>query len=212
MLSAAQDRPALLVATYFGDLGPTLPVIAGTGVEGLAIDLVAGAVPDDGILAGKHVVAGVVDGRNVWRTDLGRALDLLERVERMASSVAVSTSCSLLHVPYTLAGEDALDEGLLPWLAFGAEKAAEVALLARARQEDSNPVAEFASAAAAVEARRADPRLHRDEVRERLAGLTEADRRRPDANVRRGRQDELLGLPALPTTTIGSYPQTPRIR
>ncbi|MDN5768272.1 MAG: 5-methyltetrahydropteroyltriglutamate--homocysteine S-methyltransferase [Humibacillus sp.] len=211
-LSAAQHRPAILVASYFGDLGPALPVIAATGVEGLAIDLVAGALPDDGILAGKHVVAGVVDGRNVWRTDLGRAVELLDRVEHLASSVAVSTSCSLLHVPYTLAGEDALDAELCSWLAFGAEKVAEVALLDRARQDGSNAAAEFASAAAAVTARRADPRLHRDEVRERLASLTEADRRRSHADVRRGRQDELLGLPPLPTTTIGSYPQTPQIR
>ena len=107
-LSQAQDRPAILVASYFGSLGPALGALARTGVEGLAVDLVAGdSVDIAGLpaLADKLIVAGVVDGRNVWRTDLETALATLATLLGSTGSVAVSSSCSLLHVPYTIEAE-----------------------------------------------------------------------------------------------------------
>ncbi|MGF7122288.1 5-methyltetrahydropteroyltriglutamate--homocysteine S-methyltransferase [Rhodococcus sp. BE178] len=215
-LSALDRRPAILLASYFGDLGPALPVLAETGVEGLAVDLVAGSL--DSVIATpglerKHVVAGVVDGRNIWRNDLDGSLDALEALRERAGSVAVSTSCSLLHVPYTLDGEDGLDRALRSWLTFGAEKIKEVATLATGVQSGRDAItAELTDARAAAATRAADPRLHDDAIRDRLATLTDADRRRSPAAERRAAQSAMLPLPPLPTTTIGSYPQTTAIR
>ncbi|CAM2930208.1 5-methyltetrahydropteroyltriglutamate--homocysteine S-methyltransferase [Prescottella defluvii] len=215
-LSALDRRPAILLASYFGDLGPALPVLAETGVEGLAVDLVAGSLGSVLTTPGlerKHIVAGVVDGRNIWRNDLDGSLDALETLRERAGSVAVSTSCSLLHVPYTLDGEDGLDRALRSWLAFGAEKIREVGTLATAVRAGRDAVAEdLADARAAAATRGADPRLHDDAIRDRLAALTEADRRRSPAAERRTAQSAVLPLPPLPTTTIGSYPQTTAIR
>nr|WP_206038319.1 5-methyltetrahydropteroyltriglutamate--homocysteine S-methyltransferase [Rhodococcus sp. HNM0569] len=214
-LTAADVRPAILVASYFGSLGGALPALAGTGVEAIGLDLVAGAdsVADVPALAGKHVVAGVVDGRNVWRTDLESALGKLGTLLGSTGTVAVSTSCSLLHVPYTLAAEPALDAALRSWLAFGTEKVREVRVLATALAGRRSDVDEdFVLARAASAARGADPRLHDTAVRSRLADVLASGAVRSSADQRRTAQAERLDLPPLPTTTIGSYPQTTAIR
>ncbi|MDV7083064.1 5-methyltetrahydropteroyltriglutamate--homocysteine S-methyltransferase [Rhodococcus sp. IEGM 248] len=213
-LSAAPSRPAILVASYFGSLGDALPAIASTGVEGIAIDLVAGSdtlatVPD---LTRKHVVAGVVDGRNIWRTDLDAALASLGTLLGSTGSLAVSTSCSLLHVPYTLDAETGLDKALRSWLAFGTEKVREVVTLGTALTSGRESVEdEFALARAAASTRSTDRRLHDATVRARLDALTASDPGRSPAAERREAQSA-LSLPVLPTTTIGSYPQTTQIR
>jgi 5-methyltetrahydropteroyltriglutamate--homocysteine methyltransferase len=158
-------------------------------------------------------VAGIVDGRNVWRTDLDAALATLERLSESAATVAVSTSCSLLHVPYTLDAEAGFDDTLRGWLAFGTEKVGEVVTLARALREGRDAVAgEIAGAAAAVGSRRCDPRLHNADIRARIAAIGGAGSDRGPAAVRREQQTARLGLPPLPTTTIGSFPQTAKIR
>ncbi|MFD9660481.1 5-methyltetrahydropteroyltriglutamate--homocysteine S-methyltransferase [Rhodococcus sp. NPDC059968] len=213
-LSAVASRPAILVASYFGSLGDALPAIASTGVEGIAIDLVAGSdtlatVPD---LTRKHVVAGVVDGRNIWRTDLDAALASLGTLLGSTGSLAVSTSCSLLHVPYTLDAETGPDKALRSWLAFGTEKVREVVTLGTALTSGRESVDdEFALARAAASTRNTDPRLHDATVRARLDALTASDPGRSPAAERREVQSA-LSLPVLPTTTIGSYPQTTQIR
>ncbi len=216
-LAAASERPAILVATYFGDPGAALAPLAGTGIEAVAVDFTSGtdvsAVAAVPALANKLVVAGVVDGRNVWRTDLDRALATLGSVLESAGQVAVSSSCSLLHVPYTLAAETRLDERLRSWLAFGAEKVTEVRLLATALREGPEAIgADLAAARAALASRRSDPRLNDPQVRARLAALGPDAVRRAPAEQRRELQRDRLRLPALPTTTIGSYPQTSAIR
>ncbi|MGV9819760.1 5-methyltetrahydropteroyltriglutamate--homocysteine S-methyltransferase [Nocardia xishanensis] len=216
-LSEASERPAILVATYFGTPRAALPALAATAVEGIALDFTAtwdlSAVATLPSLADKLLVAGVVDGRNVWRTDLDRALSTLGTLLGSAASVAVSSSCSLLHVPYSLAPETGLDERLRSWLAFGAEKVAEVRLLATASAHGPEAVAdELAAARAAAATRAADPRLHDPQVRARLAALGPEATRRAPADERRALQARRLDLPALPTTTIGSYPQTSAIR
>ncbi|MEU5860723.1 5-methyltetrahydropteroyltriglutamate--homocysteine S-methyltransferase [Nonomuraea sp. NPDC047529] len=184
-LGSATARPGLFVASYFGDLGPALPVLAGTPVEAIGIDLVrGGAVPD---LPGKTVVAGVVSGRDVWRTSPERALAALGGVR--ADRVTVSTSCSLLHVPYDVDAEPDLDPALRERLAFAEQKVAEVVALARSDFQGPAPVAPSVP----------------------LTSPAASEERAPYA-VRAAAQAAHLGLPALPITTIGSFPQTGELR
>jgi 5-methyltetrahydropteroyltriglutamate--homocysteine methyltransferase len=219
-LGSVSNRPAVHVATYFGEPGAALAALARTPVEAIGVDLVAGAdtamarisgVPE---LAGKTLVAGIVSGRNVWRTDLESALSRLATLLGSAGTVAVSTSCSTLHVPYSLALETELpDENLRSWLAFGAEKVHEVVTLARALRDGRDAVAdEIAASAAAMRSRRSDPRLHNDSIRARIESIMASGTKRGNAADRRDSQTARLRLPPLPTTTIGSYPQTPEIR
>jgi 5-methyltetrahydropteroyltriglutamate--homocysteine methyltransferase len=218
-LGSVAKRPAIHVATYFGDPGAALPALARTPVEAIGVDLVRGArtavasifeVPE---LAGKTLVAGIVNGRNIWRTDLESALSRLATLLGSAKTVAVSTSCSTLHVPYSLAAETDLDDNLRSWLAFGAEKVSEVATLARALRDGREAVAdEIAASNAAVESRRSDPRLNNGQVRARIDSITASGAHRGPAAERRDAQNARLNLPPLPTTTIGSYPQTSAIR
>ncbi|HET9875460.1 MAG TPA: 5-methyltetrahydropteroyltriglutamate--homocysteine S-methyltransferase [Mycobacterium sp.] len=220
-LGAVVGRPAIHVATYFGDPGAALPALAHTPVEAIGVDLVYGAndpvavvasVPE---LAAKTLVAGIVDGRNIWRTDLESALGKLETLRGIAAAVAVSTSCSTLHVPYSLALETdpGLDDDLRSWLAFGAEKVIEVATLARALAGGPAAVADaIAASNDAVASRRSDPRLRNEQVRGRIATITASGAHRGSADARREAQDARLHLPPLPTTTIGSFPQTTDIR
>ncbi|WP_369052470.1 5-methyltetrahydropteroyltriglutamate--homocysteine S-methyltransferase [Kineococcus terrestris] len=218
-LVALPQRPQLLVAAPYGDLGELLEPLARTGVEGIGLDLVRGRLPevdaDAGLreaLRGTLVVGGVVDGRNVWAGDLPRALASLRALEGSAAHVAAGTSTSLLHVPHDVADEPQLDERLRSWLAFADQKVAEVVVLGRALRDEAS-VADALAASARVRADRAGaPGVVRPEVRERLAALTPEAFRRSDYAVRRSAQEEVLGLPLLPTTSIGSFPQTREIR
>ncbi|MFC4376336.1 5-methyltetrahydropteroyltriglutamate--homocysteine S-methyltransferase [Nocardia halotolerans] len=216
-LASPADRPAILLATYFGHTDAALAEIAATPVEAVALDFTAGttvdAVASVPALSRKLLVAGMVDGRNIWRTDLGAALSTLGALLGSATRVAVSSSCSLLHVPYSLTPETTLDDRLRSWLAFGAEKVDEIRVLATALTQGTAAVAaELRTAHDAAQSRRTDPRLHHDTVRARLAALTPADIKRAPADQRRIEQRAHLELPLLPTTTIGSYPQTSAIR
>ena len=215
-LGSVSNRPAIHVATYFGDPGASLAGLAHTPVEAIGIDLVAGAdtavagIPE---LSTKILVAGIVDGRNIWRTDLESALASVATLLGSAGSVAVSTSCSTMHVPYSLEPETGLDDNLRSWLAFGAEKVGEVVILARALCDGRDAVAdEIAASNAAVASRRSDPRLHNSAVRARIDSIIASGTHRGDASERRASQEARLHLPPLPTTTIGSYPQTSAIR
>jgi 5-methyltetrahydropteroyltriglutamate--homocysteine methyltransferase len=218
-LGAVSNRPAIYVATYFGDPGASLAGLARTPVEAIGADLVYGA--DTALasifgapgLAGKTLVAGVVDGRNIWRTDLESALGKLATLLGSAATVAVSTSCSTMHVPYSLDPETDLDDALRSWLAFGQEKVVEVVTLARALHDGRETVAdEIAASNAAVASRKSDPRLHNGQVRARIDSIVKSGTHRGDAAERRVSQDKRLHLPPLPTTTIGSFPQTVEIR
>ncbi|WP_207842523.1 5-methyltetrahydropteroyltriglutamate--homocysteine S-methyltransferase [Williamsia soli] len=215
-IAADYSRPAIMVTSYFGDLREALPVLAKTSVEALGLDLVSAdpdaiaAVPE---LRTKHVVAGVVDGRNIWRTDLDKALATLGTLLGSVGSLAVSTSCSTLHVPYSLDPEDELDDELRSRLAFAAEKVSEVVTLSRALRHGRDTVREEFAASAAVQAsREADPRLRNNDIRARLSSVLSGGVTRGPAAERLVEQTRRLGLPALPTTTIGSYPQTSAIR
>ena len=215
-LGSLEKRPAIHVATYFGDPGNALPALARTPVEAIGIDLVYG--PDTAVasvpeLSGKTLVAGIVDGRNIWRTDLESALGTLAALLGSVGRLAVSTSCSTLHVPYSLEPETDLDDALRSWLAFGAEKVHEVATLARALKDGRDAVAdEIAASNSAVASRKKDPRLHDNQLRARIDSITKSGTERGPAAQRREAQTARLHLPPLPTTTIGSFPQTVQIR
>jgi 5-methyltetrahydropteroyltriglutamate--homocysteine methyltransferase len=208
-LGALTDRPRLFVATYFGDLGDALPALLSTPVEAIGLDLVAGPgnlerLAGAGPIGGKTIVAGLVDGHNVWRTDLRTAAVRGATVSALADSVAVSTSCSLLHVPVDLSVETRLDPALHERLAFARQKVDEVVLLGRAVRDGT------AHLPAPLPP---TPAGWRDTaVRDRLGGLTPADRQRGAYAVRARVQQERLLLPDLPTTTIGSFPQTAELR
>ncbi|MDT5249512.1 MAG: 5-methyltetrahydropteroyltriglutamate--homocysteine methyltransferase, partial [Mycobacterium sp.] len=146
-------------------------------------------------------------------TDLEAALNRLATLLGSVGTLAVSTSCSTLHVPYAVAAETGIDDRLRSWLAFGAEKVDEVVTLARALREGRDEVAdEIAASNAAVESRRSDPRLHIDAIRSRIDAITATGSHRGAADARRDSQNARLHLPPLPTSTIGSYPQTSAIR
>ncbi|ORW18034.1 5-methyltetrahydropteroyltriglutamate--homocysteine methyltransferase [Mycolicibacter nonchromogenicus] len=215
-LGGLTNRPAIFVATYFGDPGAGLAALARTPVEAIGVDLVSSsvtAIASVPQLASKTLVAGVVDGRNIWRTDLQAALAKLASLLGSAAAVAVSTSCSTLHVPYSLEPETGLDDALRSWLAFGAEKVTEVATLARALREGREAVAAQIDASnAAVASRKTDPRLNNAALRAQIAEITAAGVQRGSAEARRVAQEERLHLQPLPTTTIGSFPQTVEIR
>ncbi len=219
-LSGVTSRPRLLVGGSYDRLGDAAQVLLDAGVDGLAVDL-AGASRADveavaGLrgLAGKRLLAGVVDGRGVWRRDLGAALDDLEVLAASGAHVDVAPSCSLLHVPHDVERETDLDPEVRSWLAFADQKLAEVVTLARGLAEGRDAVADELRASADLAASRAaSPRTRDAAVRERTDAVTPGDLARDvPAAERRALQAEELGLPLLPTTTIGSFPQTSEIR
>jgi 5-methyltetrahydropteroyltriglutamate--homocysteine methyltransferase len=205
-LGTLTRRPALMAATYFGEIGDALPVLAASPVEAVGLDFVAGpgsreALARTGGLGGKILVAGVVDGRNVWRTDLPAALSTCASLLGLADQLIVAASCSLLHVPLDLRAETSLPPELAGRLAFARQKIDEVVTLSRALSDGRDAIgAELASAPA--------PQVN-TRVRARLDALGSGAARGAYA-VRRVAQAD--GLPLLPTTTIGSFPQTEAIR
>ena len=196
----------VLLHVGHGDAADRVEPLA-DAVDALAVDLVRGTAPaTDGV----QFVAGVVHGRNVWRTDLDAALEALRALAERAP-VSVGTSTTLLHVPHDLDAEDALAPRLRSWLAFADQKVTEVAALAAALAGDVDEAA-FAASRAAIEDRRAAPGVHDGAVRERLAALPADARTRSPYADRAAQQRAALDLPPLPTTTIGSFPQTGDIR
>ncbi|MBB2892505.1 5-methyltetrahydropteroyltriglutamate--homocysteine S-methyltransferase [Flexivirga oryzae] len=215
-LGSAMKRPQLVVASYFDALQGAFEVLADAPVDGLAIDC---TVPDNVTailehgLAGKRLVAGVIDGRNIWAADLDDRLTTLRRLAERVDDLVVGTSCSLLHVPLDAAKETAVDDELRSWLAFAREKVLEVRTLATALTDETAAAPALESARNALASRRASARTYNDAVRARMAAVTDADAHRGAGyDERRTLQQEALGLPLLPTTTIGSFPQTDSLR
>ena len=215
-----RDPCKKLVATYFGGLEDNLGLAANLPVDGLHIDLVRAPEQYPTILdrlpAYKMLSLGVVNGRNVWRCDLEKVLEVLRHAhERLGERLWVAPSCSLLHSPVDLAREDQLDAELNSWLAFAVQKCQEVALLGKALEapEDAAVLAALEASRAVQAARAASTRIHKPEVQARLAAIRprHAQRQSPFAE-RIEQQRERLQLPLLPTTTIGSFPQTSAIR
>ncbi|WP_328923899.1 5-methyltetrahydropteroyltriglutamate--homocysteine S-methyltransferase [Streptomyces sp. NBC_00190] len=219
-LGALTDRPKLLVASYFDRLGEALPVLAKAPVEGLALDFTeraAGNLADlaaVGGLPGKRLVAGVVSGRNIWINDYAQSLATLGTLLGLADRVDVAASCSLLHVPLDASAERDIDPQVRRWLAFARQKTAEITTLARGLARGTGAIAAELAANRADLASRAESAItHDPAVRARTAAVTDADGRRAQPYPERAAaQRAHLGLPLLPTTTIGSFPQTTELR
>ncbi|MFD9614661.1 5-methyltetrahydropteroyltriglutamate--homocysteine S-methyltransferase [Streptomyces sp. NPDC059083] len=219
-LGALTDRPKLLVASYFDRLGDALQVLAAAPVDGLALDFTGSAAAnlDDlaavGGLPGKRLVAGVVNGRNIWIDDHQKSLATLATLLGLADRVDVAASCSLLHVPLDASAEGGIDPEVRRWLAFARQKTAEVATLAKGLAHGTDAISAELAANRADLASRSGSALTRDPaVRARTAAITDADGRRSQPYAERtAAQRAHLGLPLLPTTTIGSFPQTDELR
>jgi 5-methyltetrahydropteroyltriglutamate--homocysteine methyltransferase len=221
ILAGATGPARLLVQTAYGHVGDAYPTLAALPVDGVGLDFVRGPqnldfITQHGFPADKWLAAGVVDGRNVWTNGLAASLDLLGRIQKHVPGdrLMISTSSSLQHVPYDVGLENDMPQEVRPWLAFAEQKLAEIVTLTRAVNEGEDVVAaELTANRAAVESAATSPLRRNPEVRQRLAALPpDADRRALPYAERARRQRQRLNLPPLPTTTIGSFPQTGEIR
>ncbi len=215
----AATQPKLLLATYFGGLNDNVGVLKGLPVQGVHIDLVrapdqlSSVLPE---LAPEQVLSlGVLDGRNIWRTDLDRVKAQLVPVQaQLGDRLWLAPSCSLLHVPVDLAQEQTLDTELKSWLSFATQKLDELRLLAASLDgsEEAETLHQLQAQRDALAARARSTRIHNKAVQQRLTQSAELSRERTPFAERISLQQSKLGLPAFPTTTIGSFPQTPEIR
>lgn len=218
-LADAASGLKLLLTSYFGPMRENLELAASLPVDGFHLDLVRGAADLEPALEllprEAWLSLGLVDGRNVWRTDLRAALGAARRVAEagFGARLMIAPSCSLLHVPHSLKGETALDPALRRRLAFAEEKLTEIAALARGLDEGEKAIAHaLAESDAVIAEAAADARLHDAAVSARLAALTPAMESRAPYADRAGLQRSALNLPLLPVTTIGSFPQTAELR
>lgn len=212
---ALQGPTKLLLTTYFERVSTNLETIRALPVQGLHIDLVHGKddiaelnekIPADWLLS-----VGVINGRNVWRADLSNWFERLQPVVGKRQQLWIGTSCSLLHSPIDLSTETRLDEEVKSWFAFALQKCEELALLSRALNHNDPQSLEAWSAP--IRARRQSARVHNPAVGKRLAGITAQDSQRASSYQSRAEaQRKRFQLPAWPTTTIGSFPQTTEIR
>lgn len=210
------NTPQLFVLTSYGTMpNDALSMLASLGIDAIGFDLVKGSIPQSTVsLENTTLVGGVIDGHNIWRGNLGAAMGKLEALLSLgAKSVAASTSTSLFHVPHTLEGEEHLGAGLRSWLAFADEKVGQIVALAKGLTNGRDSIqSDIAEADAALSARATADGVRVDVVRQRTAALSPADFTRGDAQERHDVQTARFNLPPLPTTTIGSFPQTNEIR
>ena len=214
-LLSAEDRPNVYLTTPYGAAGAALPVLGELKPEALQVDLSPWTLqtsPDyveqvrTHVAPETHLVAGLIDGRNVWAADLAERTEILTTL----GATSVTTSTSLQHVPHTLKTERNLPVDVATWLAFADEKIAE-ALALSAGPQDAEVA--FAASARVARTRAESPLRHDEAVAKRLGTLPAGQvQRQPLFAERQQAQREALNLPSLPTTTIGSFPQTPEIR
>jgi 5-methyltetrahydropteroyltriglutamate--homocysteine methyltransferase len=209
----------IALTTYFAGLRDNCNLAFGLGTQTVHLDLVREPEQLEAALAAikadQHLSLGVVDGRNIWKTDFARALALLNKAKAALGSdrILVAPSCSLLHTPVDLKAETKLDDELKQWLAFAQQKLEEISVLCAALDQPESVKAQLEANAKAIAARSTSKRIHSDAVKARLAAVKESDmsRKSPFAQ-RQPLQQAKLNLPLLPTTTIGSFPQTAEVR
>ncbi|PHI28350.1 5-methyltetrahydropteroyltriglutamate--homocysteine S-methyltransferase [Budvicia aquatica] len=215
---ALQGQVNLLLTTYFDGVGHNLETIRQLPVQGLHIDLVAGKddvaklhqqLPADWVLS-----LGVINGRNVWRADLSRWFERLQPLITLRT-FWIGSACSLLHSPIDLSREQRLDDEVKSWFAFAIQKCGEIGLLTKALNQPANPELQqqLADYSAPIRARNGSSRVHNAQVEARVTGIQAQDSQRQQPyDVRAEQQRIKYNLPAWPTTTIGSFPQTTEIR
>jgi 5-methyltetrahydropteroyltriglutamate--homocysteine methyltransferase len=219
-LAQASSKLRLLVATYFEGLGANLPTALNLPVAALHLDLVRAPEQLDEVLmsipSGLRLSLGVIDGRNIWKADLARALELAERAAMAIGPdrVLIAPSCALLHSPADVDEEKHLDGELRSWLAFAKQKLEEIAVLERGLVGGRAAIQEALETNRMVlEKKKESPRIHDVTVKTRMGGIREGMARRSSAYPQRRKlQEQSLKLPLFPTTTIGSFPQTKEVR
>ncbi len=219
ILPARTGGVKVLLNTYFGHIADVYETVSLLGFDGIGLDLIEGrdenleAVGRYGVGESTTLFAGVINGRNIWRNDYAASLGLVDALRQVTPNVAVATACSLLHVPFSTAGEDGLGDEVLRHFAFAVEKLGElraVADLSDADEEAKKASDLLRENQALFDGTRVEPD---QAVADRLAALTDEDATRRPARAERQRlQREALHLPLLPTTTIGSFPQTAEVR
>ena len=211
----------IMLATYFGELGDNTDLVTRLPVAGVHLDLVRGESNVDSVLskvpADRVISLGVIDGRNIWRADLTKVLDLAEKsiaARGGTDRIQIAPSCSMLHVPIDLDQEIDLDTDLKTWLAFSVQKMGELSALSRALSSGRDTVKDvFAASDAAAKERASSPKIHNPTVKSRASEKSSALSERKNAfSARQKLQSKALGLPSFPTTTIGSFPQTEEVR
>ncbi|KAJ5485031.1 5-methyltetrahydropteroyltriglutamate--homocysteine methyltransferase [Penicillium diatomitis] len=219
--SLGDKAPRLTLATYFGDIVHNIDVLSSLqNLHAIHVDLVRNPEQLEavaGALGPKQTLsAGVVDGRNIWKTNFKNAIEKVEAaIQKLGKDrVVVATSSSLLHVPHTLESEKKLDPEVLDWFSFAVEKLTEVAVIAKAVTEGPSSVsAELEANAKSMHSRATSARTNDPKVKARQGAVTEEmhNRKSPFA-TRIAEQTKFIKLPLFPTTTIGSFPQTQNIR
>ena len=217
--SLAKSGLKIALTTYFAGLRDNCELAFSLPVATVHLDLVREPQQLDAALKAikpeQTLSCGVVDGRNIWKNDFAKSLELLNKAKAALGEgrVLVAPSCSLLHTPVDLAAETKIDAELKQWLAFSQQKLEEVSVLAKALENPASVKAELEANAKAIEARRTSKRIHNDAVKARFNAINDGqlNRKQPFAK-RAGEQQKLLNLPLLPTTTIGSFPQTAEVR
>ncbi len=215
----SQNRVQLLLATYFSPLEENLRQICQLPIAGLHVDTIRAphelTSVVDWLPMSKILSLGVIDGRNIWRTDLDAVCEQLKPIiEKRGANLWLAPSCSLLHVPVSLEHEDKLDVELKSWLSFACEKLSELQLLQQALNQGTESVrGALEEARQAVDSRHRSKRVHCADVKTRITELTEkSDKRHSSFKTRQTVQRKHFSLPSFPTTTIGSFPQTSEIR
>lgn len=218
-LSDAASLPKFMLTAYFGGLGANLDLALALGAAGIHLDLVRAPEQLDALLA-KHapdlkISLGLVDGRNVWRTDLAKAMKSVDAAVHGLGPdrIEIAPSCSLLHSPFDLDAETKLDAEIRSWMAFARQKLEEISILSRGIDGRAGIEEELAENARILESRRASTRIHQASVERRMATIDGSMLHRKSPYHQRHRQQvEFLALPKFPTTTIGSFPQTAEVR
>ncbi|MGD8108693.1 5-methyltetrahydropteroyltriglutamate--homocysteine S-methyltransferase [Pantoea sp. FN0302] len=213
--AALQGHSKLLLTTYFDSIGQNINTIRELPVQGLHVDLVHGK--DDITSLNQQIPAswllslGVINGRNVWRADLSAWFERLQPLVSQRQQLWLGSSCSLLHSPIDLNSETRLDDEVKSWFSFALQKCGELALLSQAL--NNKDAASLEAWSAPIRARRSSARVHNAAVAQRLAAINAQDSERQSSYAERAKaQRQRFQLPAWPTTTIGSFPQTTEIR
>lgn len=220
LIKAAVPEISIAMPVYFEGLRDNLDLAFSLPVEAITVDLVRAPDQADACIqkaeeTGKHLALGLVDGRNIWKNDLSASFAVVEKAKAvLGEGFSVSSSCSLLHTPIDLAEEKKLDPEIKSWLAYAVQKLDEIAILTRGAVEGRDAIAaELKASDAIVQARKTSKRIHNDDVEKRIAAITpDQSKRKSPFSQRRKLQQADLKLPAFPTTTIGSFPQTADIR